>query len=797
MKFNNYFNAINNLYLTTKSKPWALQKPTVIQFPVDDICNARCQMCNIWQQKFDYHITPEELKKVLSSSLFSEVKAIGINGGEPTLRKDLAQLIEVIYSTLPNIETIALITNGLNSKQVIERISEIGNIIRNNNGKLDVMVSLDGVEEVHDRVRGRKGNFENALRVIDFIQSSELVTTKRLGCTVIKENIYGVEDLLEFALNKNIYIKYRLGIPHQRLYSQDVTTPFDLTFADKYHFAIFLNNLSKYYETSSSQNFFYQSLIGQLMYQKRRTAGCNWQHKGITLSARGEILYCAVESKTLGSGVTEDPYKLYFDNQSHLNDIVSNKCDTCSHDYVGLPPTDILVKGYAKKIFKKFNLDNVIELSKQLTVLKPLRNVVTKNLFNQRMIHYGVDLSKLTNLTPSSILRSSSSNSYKILICGWYGTETLGDKAILGGVIQGLKVSFGDMEIHLVSIEKYISQMTMEQMPELGHCTLYNIPKAIKIVKSMDLVVFGGGPLMAISNMAEMIAIFQQAVLSNIPTIIAGCGVGPLGRNYHNNSIKNLLNLSSVRIYRDQKSLETANSLGVDTSKDFVAEDPALTWIHYNLVAQDTITVPSQDQSPVLILGLRDWPYREYAPWLTSQEGEKIKEKFESELLIALRNFCNQYSNLKIIPFPMCTNHIGGDDRWFYRRLFRNESEIKNHLDLTYLGKEITPIEALKVYQSSSIALTMRFHALVFALGCQLPTIAIDYTLGKGKVKSLSEKSGIQAISLDLIKGETLYNLLSDLYTLNHPKKNNYYSLMDSLHFIPTLENSLKSMIYK
>lgn len=794
MSLTSTLKTLKNIYLTTQPKPWPLEKPKVIQFPVDDICNAKCQMCNIWQQKFDYHITPEQLKKVLSSPLFSEVKGIGINGGEPTLRKDLAELIEVIYTTLPKIEFISLITNGLNSKQVIERVIEIGKVIKNYGGKLDVMVSLDGVGEVHDRVRGRKGNFENAVQVIDFIQSSDLVRTKRLGCTVIKENIYGVEDLLEFALYKNIYIKYRLGIPHQRLYSQDVITPFDLTFADKYHFAIFLNNLSRYYETSQSQKFFYQSLIGQLMYQKPRTAGCDWQHKGATLSARGEILYCAVESKTLGSGVTEDPYQLYFDNQSHLNDIVSNKCDTCAHDYVGLPPTNVLVKEYTNKILKKFSLDNVIKTSKQHSFFKPLKYVMTKNLINQRMTDYGVDLSKLTNLNPSHVLRSSSGNSYKILICGWYGTETLGDKAILGGVIQGLKVSLGNVELHLASIEKYISQMTIAQMPELENSTLHSISEAIEIVESMDLVVFGGGPLMAINNMAEMIAIFQKAVLSKIPTVIAGCGVGPLGMNYHNTAIRDLLNLSSVRIYRDQKSLESSHSLGVDTSKDLVAEDPALTWIHYNLFPQETMPVLSQDQSPVLILGLRDWPYKEYAPWLTNNEGEKIKEKFESEILLALKSLCHQHPNLKIIPFPMCTNHIGNDDRWFYRRLFRSETEIKNHLDLSYLGREISPIEALKVYQNSSIALTMRFHALVFALGSQLPTIAIDYTLGKGKVKSLSEKSEIKAISLDEIKGEELYRLLSSSLTDNQTKKP-YYNLMDNLQFMSALDHRLKLMI--
>lgn len=266
-------NALQNLYLTTKSKPWKLQKPIVIQFPVNDICNSKCQMCNIWQQKFDYQITPNELEKAVSNPLFSEVRGIGINGGEPTLRKDLAELVDVLFKKLPNLSNISLITNSLISSQVIQRITEIGEVIKSHQGHLDVMVSLDGFGEVHDRVRGRKGNFENAVKVIDFIQASDLVSSRRLGCTILKENIYGVHDLFEFAISKDIYIKYRLGIPHQRLYSKDVVKPFDLTFEEKYHFAIFLENLIKFYEKSEQQNFFYKSLIGQLIYQKPRAAG--------------------------------------------------------------------------------------------------------------------------------------------------------------------------------------------------------------------------------------------------------------------------------------------------------------------------------------------------------------------------------------------------------------------------------------------------------------------------------------------------------------------------------------------
>jgi polysaccharide pyruvyl transferase WcaK-like protein/MoaA/NifB/PqqE/SkfB family radical SAM enzyme len=751
-------NTLQNLYLTTQPKPWKPQKPVIIQFPINDICNARCQMCNIWQQKFDYQISPQELAIAISNPLFSEVRGVGINGGEPTLRKDLAEIVDVLFTNLPKLSGISLITNSLNSNQVIERITEIGRVIKTHRGNLDVMVSLDGVGEVHDRVRGRKGNFENAVKVIDFIQTSDLVSSQRLGCTVIKENVYGVYDLLEFALSKDIYIKYRLGLPHQRLYSQDVSEPFDLTFGEKYHLSIFLENIIRFYETSEQQKFFYKSLIGQIMYGKPRTAGCDWQHRGVTLSARGELLYCAVESKTLGSSISENSEHLYFANQEHLANIVKTKCDTCVHDYVGLPPTSTLLNNYLNKGLVKLGI-NPQELKKS-PLIKPVKEIKKKISFQKRMIGYGVDLAKINNSQPTQGFSRHNSEQYRVLICGWYGTETLGDKGILGGVVNSLQSALGNLELHLASLELYISEMTIQQMPELEGCYLHSITDAIEIAGTMDLVVFGGGPLMAIPNLAEMIAIFQRSVEAKVPTLIAGCGVGPLGNFDYNQAIKSLLHLSSYRIYRDEKSRTLAESLGICTSEDLVAEDPALTWVKSSLSSLKPIENPQK--SPVLFLGLRDWPYQEYAPHLTVLEAEKIKNNFEFEIIVALNQLIDQYADLSIIPFPMCTNHLGNDDRWFYRRLLRNNQEIKDRLDLSYSGAEQTPLSCLKAFQSASMALTMRFHSLVFALATGVPSVAVDYTLGKGKVKSLAEKYQVPYRSLDLINAEFIVSQFND-----------------------------------
>jgi polysaccharide pyruvyl transferase WcaK-like protein/MoaA/NifB/PqqE/SkfB family radical SAM enzyme len=748
---------------TNKSLSW--KKPQLIEFFIEDIDDSKYKIDNFSVKSLDSDITTGELDKILRNSLFQEVSTIVINGGEAIFRKDLSALAQIVFNILPKIKTITLITNGLNSNRVIESINQIGQVVKNYSGKLDLLLSFDRLKEI-----------DHTINLINHLQSNPLVTNKKLLCTVTQENIYQVEDLLEFAIDHNIDIKYRLAVPNQIRDSDSLIKELDLNLEEKYHFAVFLNYVIRYYEKSPLEKFFYQSLIEQIMYQKPRLVQCDCPQRGVILSIRGNN----IEQKNLASEMEEKSAC----EQPYLNKIIVHQCGTCITDNCKLPPLNIVWKEYLRKLLKLQSL-------KKLSIIRPIKNI----RFDQRIKKYGIKFSMLNYLTPCQVIKKPSMiRNYQVLVCGWYGTETLGDKAILGGVVESLRKSLGNIELHLVSLEKYISQVTISQMPELEGTKLYSISEVNNVIESMDLVVFGGGPLMVIDEMAEMLLIFQQAVIANIPTIIAGCGVGPLGNSSYNNCIASLLKLSSLRIYRDQKSLELANSLGVNTSRDFVAEDPALTWIDSKINLIEQKETSQQDQSPVLILGLRDWPYEQYAPWLTYQEGETIKSNFEREIVKTLQILCRQYSNLKIIPFPMCTNHLGSDDRWFYRKLFRFAPEIKNNLDLTYLGKEISPLEALQVYQHSTLALTMRFHALVFALGVNVPVIAIDYTLGKGKVKSLAEKYGCEAISLERLKADDLSKSLSSLLTNNiSARKNN--NILENLQFTTTVNQSLASMM--
>lgn len=749
----------------------SLEKPIVVQFPVIDICNSKCQMCRIWENKKSRDISVDELSKGLSSELFSDVEAIGFNGGEPTLRDDLIDLVGIALDNLSGLKQVSLITNAYKYLQVIEQIEKMGRLIKSRGKRFDVMVSLDGFGEVHDRVRGRSGNFENAKKVLEFLSSFDAVDNVRIGCTVIRENVFHLADLFEFCMSKGLYIKYRQGVPHQRLYTENLLDPYALTFEEKYEFVEFLEGLIKYYEPSPLQRFFYRSLIDQILHDKPRAAGCDWQHRGATITAKGELAYCAVKSKALMSNIAEgDPMQAYFGNEAHLRDIVTNECARCHHDYVGLPNPSDYRRLMLTRIEERFGLK---EKARRLPGFTVLNNYRRHRGYSAQLEHYRAQ----TNL-PSAAVAGAK----QVLICGWYGTETLGDKGIIGGVMHALRRHLGEeTRFTVVALYPYISEMTRRQMPEFRNTRIVTPEEGIGLAAGMEYVVFGGGPLMAIDSLAPMQVIFERARQGLARTIVAGCGVGPLGDPWHNESIATILRLADIRVYRDARSRDYAKQIGVDVAEDMVAEDPAFTWLAS--IADQLPVKQSNPEQQVLLLGLRDFPYQEYARHIPLSQSLSIRDNYERVVVEALSQLVVKRPHLVIRPLPMCTNHFGSDDRWFYRRLFRYQSQLSSVLDYSLLGPEMAPLPYCEAFRAADALLAMRFHSLVFGLGLGVNSVGMDYTLGKGKVRSLAERFNTPLLGMSDLKVEELVAALET--ALDSPSVEPI--TMDNLSFEPLL----------
>lgn len=134
--------------------------PAYVTVYANNICQLRCDMCFYWDamQK-----QPEEISLTQATQLGLSLKGvlhISITGGEPTLRKDLVKFVSNLceHSGTPR---CSIITNGFRTKHVIQQVKKI--LEWNKSTEFRICVSIDGTEQVHDKIRGIKGSYRNAV----------------------------------------------------------------------------------------------------------------------------------------------------------------------------------------------------------------------------------------------------------------------------------------------------------------------------------------------------------------------------------------------------------------------------------------------------------------------------------------------------------------------------------------------------------------------------------------------------------------------------------------------------------
>lgn len=142
-----------------------------LRVSVTDRCNFRCTYC-MPKEVFgdDYAFMPksellsfEEMTRLAKQFVAFGVKKIRITGGEPLLRRDLPELIQMLYA-IDGLEDIGLTTNGLLLKQHGQALFEAG-LKRLN-------VSLDSLsKETFGKMNGRGIGPEPILENIDYAKA--------------------------------------------------------------------------------------------------------------------------------------------------------------------------------------------------------------------------------------------------------------------------------------------------------------------------------------------------------------------------------------------------------------------------------------------------------------------------------------------------------------------------------------------------------------------------------------------------------------------------------------------------
>ncbi|MDY6898102.1 MAG: radical SAM protein [Cyanobacteriota bacterium] len=146
-----------------------MQGPTGSEFRVLQIhpslrCNLRCQHCySSSSPELTQELPLELILQAVSDARTEGYNVLGVSGGEPLLYKPLTQVLQHARKLGM---TTSITTNGiLLNQQKIEDLREHVNLIA---------ISLDGVAQSHNQMRGTPQAFELMTRCLEDLRKADV-----------------------------------------------------------------------------------------------------------------------------------------------------------------------------------------------------------------------------------------------------------------------------------------------------------------------------------------------------------------------------------------------------------------------------------------------------------------------------------------------------------------------------------------------------------------------------------------------------------------------------------------------
>ena len=180
-------------------------------------CDSQCIMCDLWD---DYKRTPQERREMTldeikrfvdESDYLKKIKTVVLSGGEPFLCKDIEEICGYFVRKFPHI-SLGILTNGLQTKTIIKTTKQI--LQKCKPKYLWLGSSLDGVGEIHDKIRSRKGAFVSLNRTIRECKKEGIDITLTFTLTAHNfdqlipakrfANSHGIELYIQFVVPKEI-----------------------------------------------------------------------------------------------------------------------------------------------------------------------------------------------------------------------------------------------------------------------------------------------------------------------------------------------------------------------------------------------------------------------------------------------------------------------------------------------------------------------------------------------------------------------------------------------------------------
>ncbi|MCD6247567.1 MAG: radical SAM protein [Candidatus Diapherotrites archaeon] len=158
-------------------------------------CNNNCRFCSIDFEKRRFNKSTAEIKQDILRAKQSGAEILGFTGGEPTIRKDIFELVE--FAKKQGFRTVRIQTNGrmFASKEFTKRIIEAGaNYFK---------FTINGHKaKIHDFLTQVPGSFEQTITGLKNVKA--LGRTVEVNILINKQNYKFLPQMVKFFIDLGI-----------------------------------------------------------------------------------------------------------------------------------------------------------------------------------------------------------------------------------------------------------------------------------------------------------------------------------------------------------------------------------------------------------------------------------------------------------------------------------------------------------------------------------------------------------------------------------------------------------------
>jgi MoaA/NifB/PqqE/SkfB family radical SAM enzyme len=284
--------------------------PLTLTFSVTAACQSRCKTCNIGNVYLanpvlaKNNLTLEEIEKVFRS--LGPIYFFNISGGEPFMRPELAEIVRLACIHLKP-RLIHIPTNGIGTHFIDKTTRQILAYMDQYAPKsvpITIKPSIDGVGEVHDYVRGYKGNFarlEETIRALLAIRKENPRLHVDLGTVISNHNLEYLDEIEDWVHAQGIE-SYRHEIAEQRSEFHNLGDPItpsaaiyeSLIKGFKQKVLNHVRDKAPLTVATEAVRMVYYDVAVQILKQRRQVTACYGGVSNIHMNYNGEVWPCCV-----------------------------------------------------------------------------------------------------------------------------------------------------------------------------------------------------------------------------------------------------------------------------------------------------------------------------------------------------------------------------------------------------------------------------------------------------------------------------------------------------------------------